>query len=141
MSVRYEGGCACGLVRFTAELDEPVFVAHCHCKDCQKMTGAPMATVAGVPAEEFTLERGTPKTYTTTGDSGGQVHRSFCAECGSTLFSTADAMPGIYFVDAGSLDDASWLNPTMHIYTRSAQPWMQIPEYMEQHPQMPPGPE
>lgn len=102
------------------------------------MTGAHMATVAGVPSDAFSVERGEAKVFITKGDSGGNVYRSFCAECGSTLFSTADAMPGLYFLEAGGLDDASWLEPTSHIYTSSAQPWARIPQDMPQHAKLPP---
>ena len=28
----------------------------------------------------------------------------------------------------GTLDDASWLVPTIHFWTRSAQKWVEIPE-------------
>ena len=31
-------------------------------------------------------------------------------------------------LDAGTLDDTSWLRPAAHIWNRSAQPWMQFPE-------------
>jgi len=98
-----------------------------------------MATVAGVPADSFSVLQGEAKVYVTKGDSGANVYRSFCPNCGSTLFSTADAMPGMYFVEAGSLDDASWLKPTSHIYTSSAQPWARIPADIEQHAKLPPA--
>ena len=29
---------------------------------------------------------------------------------------------------AGTLDDTSWLRPTAHFWTRSAQPWVVLPE-------------
>jgi hypothetical protein len=31
-------------------------------------------------------------------------------------------------VRAGSLDDTSWLRPTAHIWTRSKQPWITLPD-------------
>jgi hypothetical protein len=31
-------------------------------------------------------------------------------------------------VRAGTLDDTSWLKPTAHIWTRSKQPWITLPE-------------
>jgi hypothetical protein len=132
-----EGGCACGDIRFSIST-EPAFAAHCHCLDCQKMTGAHMATVAGIPTEAFQLTRGEPRTYDTIGDSGEKVHRRFCSKCGSTLYSDADILPGMVFVEAGSLDDASGLRPSMHIYTRSAQPWADIPAGMPAFAAMPP---
>lgn len=133
----FQGGCACGAIRDEAAA-EPVFVMHCHCKDCQKMTGAQMATVVGMPADAFSVAQGEAKVYETIGDSGAKVYRSFCGNCGSTLFSTADAMPGFYFIEAGSLDDGSWLEPSAHIYTSSAQPWARIPEDMAQYSKLPP---
>lgn len=102
------------------------------------MTGAQMATIAGVPSKAFSVEKGEAKVYITKGDSGKDVFRSFCAECGSTLYSTCEVMPGLHFVEAGSMDDASWLKPSSHIYTSSAQPWARIPADMEQHAKMPP---
>jgi len=136
MSVPFQGGCACGAIRYEASAD-PVMVAHCHCTDCQKMTGAHMATVAAVPEAAFQVLRGAARVYDTSGDSGGKVHRSFCSTCGSTLSSTADAMAGMVFLEAGSLDDASWLRPTSHIYTRSAQPWANLNDDCQKFETMP----
>lgn len=137
MTTTQEGGCACGAIRFTVSA-EPVFAGHCHCLDCQKMTGAQMSTIAAYPEDGFEVTRGEPRTYDTIGDSGNKVHRCFCADCGSTLFSTAVTMPGMVFVEAGSLDDASTLQPSMHIYTRSAQPWADIPADAVTFEAMPP---
>lgn len=136
MSVPFQGGCACGAVRFESTA-EPVLMAHCHCTDCQKMTGAHMATIAAVPEAGFRVLSGEATFYDTTGDSGGRVHRGFCATCGSTLYSTADAMPGMVFVEAGSLDDASWVRPASHIFTRSAQPWANLDDELDKFETMP----
>ncbi|NIO40046.1 MAG: aldehyde-activating protein [Burkholderiales bacterium] len=138
MTVPFEGGCACQAIRYKVNA-EPLFVGHCHCKDCQKITGAQMATIAGVPSDAVTIGKGEAKVYITKGDSGNDVFRAFCAECGSTLYSTCEVMPGLHFIEAGSLDDPSWLRPTSHIYTSSAQPWAHIPADMEQHAKMPPA--
>ena len=34
-----EGGCLCGAIRYTTNSD-PMLVMHCHCKFCQRATGA-----------------------------------------------------------------------------------------------------
>jgi hypothetical protein len=31
-------------------------------------------------------------------------------------------------VRGGTFDDTSWLRPTAHLWTRSAQPWIALPE-------------
>jgi len=42
----------------------------CHCRDCQRASGAHGAVVAFVRAENFKLVRGTPKRYAKKADSG-----------------------------------------------------------------------
>ena len=46
------GGCSCGAVRYQCD-GEPVMAAHCHCRDCQRSSGAAMATVFAVPKVAF----------------------------------------------------------------------------------------
>jgi hypothetical protein len=43
--------------------------------------------------------------------------------CGAPLFSIAAVAPELAFVKAGSLDDASWLEPAIEVWTRSAHSW------------------
>ena len=115
------GGCACGAVRYECE-GEPVLAAHCHCRDCQRASGAAMSTVFAVPRAAF-RRVGLTSTYATTGDSGNPVVRHFCADCGSPLFTDVNVLPDLQFVRAASLDDPAAVSPTMHIYCASAQPW------------------
>jgi len=121
----FSGGCLCGGVRYEVSA-EPAMVVHCHCKDCQKATGSMMETAVVVPKDAF-KQTGDTKDYPTTGQSGGKVHRHFCPTCGSRLFAEADAMAGMWIVLAGSMDDASGLKPSAHIFTCHAQPWANIP--------------
>ena len=37
-------------------------------------------------------------------------------------------MEAVRTVRGGTLDDASWLVPSIHFWTRSAHPWVRIPE-------------
>ena len=97
----------------------------CHCCDCQKTTGSPFSVELMIAEADFDMS-GTTNTYAVTGDSGQAVHRHFCPDCGSGIFLVGDADPGWIFLKAGTLDDASWLKPDMHIYTAAKQPWMRI---------------
>jgi hypothetical protein len=119
-----EGGCLCGQVRYSSDA-EPVFVGICHCTDCQKFSGSAFATVVALPAAALKVA-GTLKTFTKPGDSGKPMHRRFCPECGSSILDEADALPGMVMVDAGTLDDPSWVRPQSQIYCGSAQPWVQL---------------
>jgi hypothetical protein len=33
-------------------------------------------------------------------------------------------MPDLAFIKAGTLEDTSWLQPTLEVWARSAQPWV-----------------
>ena len=123
---KLNGGCLCGTVRF--ELDRAsVATAHnCYCADCQRSTGSSMATFVTVPDAAFTLLQGQPKFYSVVGDSGGEVSRGFCPNCGSPLYSTVTVMPGFTFVKAGALDDSSWVTPVSSFWVSSARPWAHV---------------
>ncbi len=117
------GRCLCGEVTYSADA-EPVVQAACHCTDCQRQTGNPFSVIVGVPAEAFEVQGDTLASFGTTGeDHGGTTNRSFCSRCGSPVFSVAAVMPEVIFIKAGSLDDASWVEPAAEAWTSSAQPW------------------
>jgi hypothetical protein len=117
------GRCLCGSVSYSADAD-PVVQAVCHCADCQRQTGSPFTVFVGVPRAALMVEGDTLASFTTIGeDHGGETQRSFCSVCGAPVFSIAAAAPELALIKAGSLDDASWLEPAMEFWTSSAQPW------------------
>ena len=125
MSNRLDGGCLCGSVRYSCEA-EPLLTAICHCPDCQKQTSAAFSVVVAVPKGSLKIEGETLKTFDNTGDSGQAVRRNFCGNCGSPIMTYVEAMPAMEFIKAGTLDDTSWLNPTMEVWCATAQPWVKI---------------
>lgn len=131
-----QGGCTCGAVRYRCE-GEPVMAAHCHCRDCQRSSGAAMATVFAVPKAAFTLLQGRTATYVYIGDSGQPVTRHFCPTCGAPLFTDVTVMPDILFIRAASLDEPARIQPTMHIYCDSAQPWGECRDGLPRYPKLP----
>ncbi len=138
MVAPFSGGCACKAVRYEVSA-EPFAVMDCHCRDCQYSSGGACTTAVVVPKAAFRLTKGTPKRYATNGDSGNEIVRSFCGECGSPLYSEP---PGgqIWVVKAGSLDDPSWLKMGGALYTNSAQPWAHIDKNLPAFEKMPPRP-
>ena len=129
------GGCLCGKVRYSATGD-PVFVGVCHCTDCQKFTGSAFAIVVALPKSALAIQ-GPVSTFDKTGDTGKATHRSFCPQCGSSVFDSADVMPDVVMIEAGTLDDSSWVKPAMQIYCDSAQPWVHLQGEMQSFPKMP----
>ena len=134
--MKIEGGCLCGQVRYSADT-EPAFVGVCHCKDCQKASGTAFRVVFAVPKPALTVQ-GPLKTFNGRGDSGKTLQRRFCPECGSAITTDVEVMPDLTIVMAGTLDDASWVKPTMEIYCSSAQPWVSLAGERQRFPKMPP---
>jgi len=129
------GGCLCGKVRYSADV-EPAFVGICHCRNCQKETGSAFAIVVGLPQPALSVQ-GDLTTFNDKGDSGNTLFRRFCPVCGSTVMEQAEAMPDVVMVGVGTLDDSSWVKPTMEIYCDSAQPWVKLGGEMKRFAKMP----
>ena len=119
------GGCLCGAVRYRAE-GEPAAVALCHCEDCQRQSGAPYSVNVLVGTEKLQIEgQDALKVYETTGtDTGEKRQRRFCGTCGSPIVSELAEMEGLVAIKAGSLDDNSWLEPEMAVWTERKQRWL-----------------
>ena len=92
------GGCLCGVVRYRFT-GEPVAAVHCHCRDCQRVTGSGFATVFGVESEALVIEGAeTLGDFALQAHTGQTVTRQFCSHCGSALFTKADNNPGLLSV-------------------------------------------
>jgi len=129
------GGCLCGDVRYSAT-GEPVVTSVCHCQHCQKQTGSAFVEVVAVPKDAFTFQ-GTLETFTNAGDSGRKKEQRFCPRCGSAVFIEAEGFPGMILIMGGTLDDTSWLKPTMNLFCDSAQPWVAITKETKNFARMP----
>jgi hypothetical protein len=124
--MKIDGGCLCGQVRYHAET-EPLFQAVCHCKNCQKQAGTAFSVIVGVPENALQVS-GETATYEDTSDRGTIVKRVFCPRCGSPILSAPVARPGMLVLKAGTLDDTSWLDPKVHVWTESAMAFVKIPD-------------
>jgi hypothetical protein len=119
-----DGACLCGHVSYEAEVD-PQRVALCHCTDCQIHSGCAMGWVVAVVDDRFTLKSGTLKTFVKTAQSGRRRALGFCPECGTRIVARPpDGEPGGIGLRAGSIRQRAALRPRAHIWTRSAQPWI-----------------
>jgi hypothetical protein len=133
-----KGGCLCGAVSYEVT-GEPMFVGHCACANCQKMTGTGHNSIAAYPDPQFSLH-GQVKDYVGLGDSGMATTQSFCPTCGSRLYSRASMMPGVTMVTLGTLDPAADLTPSMMIYGKSRRAWDHVDPSMPVFEAMPAPP-
>ena len=107
----------------------------CHCRNCQKSSGAGASANSPVPSEKFELTSGEPKLYADTADSGNTPYRAFCVDCGSSLYSKREQMPERSMLKVGSLDDSSGAQVIMNLWTDSAWPWTSIDPDLPAHDQ------
>lgn len=122
MNVCFSGGCACGSIRYTGTR-KPIAMINCHCRDCQLSSGAPFASGIVVMTADLQIS-GTPKTYVVRASSEALATRSFCADCGTPLFTISEANPQFTSIRFPSLDDTAGFKPMLDIYTASAQQWV-----------------
>jgi hypothetical protein len=127
MKLPQTGGCLCGKIRY--EITEaPQSVYTCHCVDCQRLTSSAFSMAIVVPDGAFRLAGIEPRPIQRPADSGRVVTRWVCPECGCWVCGASSSDNGLRRVRAGTLDDTSWLRPTVHFWTRSKQPWIRLPE-------------
>jgi hypothetical protein len=131
----FQGGCLCGAVRYSGDA-EPIFVAVCHCRDCQKHTGSAFAFLIEIPKTALKVQ-GALKTFTSLADSGRPILRHFCAECGSSIAAEGTIQSGLIILNGGTLDDPNSIMPSMEIYHDRALPWVQL-RGMQLFAEMPP---
>ena len=123
-----DGGCDCREIRYRM-LTRPLFVHCCHCRWCQRESGASFALNAMIEADRVTLLAGKPEIVDTPSASGKGQKIARCPRCRIAVWSHyAGAGPLISFVRVGTLDDPDQLPPDIHIFTASKQPWVVIPE-------------
>ena len=138
MSFR-EGGCLCGAIRYTTNSD-PMLVMHCHCKFCQRATGAAYSVEPIFDKKSFEVITGNPTTYTQASEgSGKRVTINFCPTCGTKLFLDLERFPAVCVVYGGTFDDPNWFDRspeiTRHIFLAFAQNGTVIPAGVSTFPQ------
>ena len=116
------GGCLCSRVRYKFDREKIVSAGHCHCKDCQKVTGSGKATIIFIPTESLMIND-KYKIYSVVGTDGTNVHRGFCPSCGSPIISYVTEQPNLRFIKAGSLDDSTWVKTESSFWSTSACEW------------------
>jgi hypothetical protein len=112
------GGCQCGAIRFAATA-APTKVSICHCRMCQKASGAPFASLAEIAHENFSWTRGTPASF----KSSSIAERDFCAACGTPLSYRRIDGDKIEIM-TGAFDRPDRMVPTLQFGTESRLGWV-----------------
>lgn len=122
-----DGGCTCRAVRYRMDAD-PLVVHCCHCRWCQRESGAAFALNAMVEADHVRPLGIEPEIVHTPTASGAGQPVARCPACRVAVWSHyAGSGPAIRFVRVGTLDAPDRFPPDVHIFTASKQPWVILP--------------
>lgn len=116
----HEGGCDCGALRYRVT-GEAYDTGYCHCRICQRTSGAPLQAFARIKADQFAYTKGRPAIYVSS-DHG---QREFCAACGSQLLYRGRQAPFDVAFNTPTLDDPSAFPPRQHVWYRSRLGWFE----------------
>ncbi|ORY60651.1 glutathione-dependent formaldehyde-activating protein [Pseudomassariella vexata] len=123
------GVCACRQIRYEFS-KRPIYVHCCHCRYCQRETGAPFALNAMYEADSVKLTNPDmkPEIICTPTASGNPQSIARCPSCKVAVWSHYGSHGGdlISFVRIGTLDEPDLFPPDMHIYTASQQLWVKL---------------
>jgi hypothetical protein len=124
----HEGGCLCGRLRF--RVTSPALASgYCHCRMCQRNSGAPVVAWVTFPAENFSWIVGEAGCYR----SSAHGQRRFCAHCGSYLAFVSSNYPAEVSINTASLDDPAAFPPRMHIFAQSRLAWFRTADGLPSH--------
>ena len=122
-----EGGCDCRAVRY--RMETPPMVVHCcHCRWCQRESGASFALNAVIESDRVVNLGEAPEMVDTPSESGKGQKVARCPHCRVAVWSHYPAAgPVTKLVRVGTLDQPDLLPPDVHIFTASKQPWVALP--------------
>jgi hypothetical protein len=121
----FTGRCRCGATRYALAVETLTAIYCCHCTDCQRWSGSAFSEQAVVPEAAISAS-GPVIDFTITNESGALSHQRACGICHNRLWNTNSARPGIAIVRAGTLDHNRTLEPRLHIWVKSKQPWVSV---------------
>ena len=130
-AAEFDGGCDCRYIRYRLK-SRAIFVHCCHCRWCQRETGASFALNAMIESDRVEDLGGEAELVDTPSNSGKGQKIARCPKCRVALWSHyAGAGAAVRFIRVGTLDDPDAFPPDVHIFTASKQPWVVLPEGSE----------
>ena len=122
-----DGRCTCGAVSY--RLTTPPMIVHaCHCRWCQRESGAAFAVNAVIEFERLDVTGAVEIVDTPTASGQGQ-RIARCPSCRVALwshYSTAGRRSA--FVRVGTLAEPGACPPDIHIFTASKLDWLELPD-------------
>jgi hypothetical protein len=121
----HHGSCLCQGVTFTVS-GELAPIQVCHCSQCRRAQGGPVAT--NMPVAEAQVSWLTGLELMQRYESSPGKMRCFCKICGSPLFSQRSSLPGVLRLRAGLLAEPVAAAIGLHFYHASKASWWPGPD-------------
>ena len=127
MELPITGGCLCGEFAYECS-NTPIWSVNCHCKACQKSSGAPYVSAFSVPRNSFEITKGDTITFSRKAESGHVVITFLCATCGTRLFAQSEGNKKLVNIFAPTLDDTTHFTAVSNVYLSEAAGWIEPDE-------------
>ena len=125
MTDTFEGGCACGSCAIVAPRR---CTSHCcHCKDCQRQTGADFVVNAMIEADRVERAVRRPSRPSDADRQRPAAHSVPLPDCGPRCGANMAASRQAPLRPRRHPHDPQALPPDVHIYVRSKLPWIALP--------------
>jgi hypothetical protein len=118
------GSCACGTVQFQVT-GEFKTAGYCHCKRCQRRTGALWSMNGVLDDESFELLAGAESVRVWRPPDG--MPKAFCEHCGGHVYAGDPGTGGAIGVRFGALHGDPGIEPSWRQWLESAEEWHPIP--------------
>lgn len=129
------GSCLCGQVSYVCT-SSPVWSVNCHCRSCQRLSGAPYVSAFSVLADSF-RSMGETVRFRRQSDAGHSVTTTHCSNCGSRMNAQSSGAAHLINIFASTLTEPSSFVPVSNVYLSEAAAWITPPPAQFNFPKMP----
>ena len=120
-----KASCCCGKCFIEVE-GEPSLNGICHCSNCKRRTGSAFGWSAYFADSQVRQKSGDLRLHEI--HSAQHQQRWFCADCGTTLFWKASALPEHTGIAGGCFTETPLLEPTLSASNDGKCAWLTLPE-------------
>ena len=124
----HPGSCLCGALRFQAT-EDPVDTGYCHCRMCQRLSGAAALPWASFRTQDFSYTEGEPRVYR----SSQHGQRRIRAACGSQI-AFRSLREDTVEINVGTLLYPDAVVPLYHIWCESRISWFDTDDDLPRYP-------
>jgi len=128
MNTPLEGACLCGELSYRVVVP-PIDAGYCHCRLCQRSSGAPVLAWFTVPVNSFSYIKGRPSIFR----SSASNQREFCNACGTQVAFRRSENPTTVDITIASLAEPMLVQPEYHIWRSSRIAWFETSDRLPRH--------